>query len=100
MSTFRALLATQDSGKPVIEIQQVPRESLPQGQVLVRVWYSSLNYKDGLTVSGRPGLIRKFPMVPGIDFAGTVEESSVPDFHKGDPVVLTGAGAGETAWGG
>jgi acrylyl-CoA reductase (NADPH) len=100
MSTFRALVATQEAGKPVLDFQQVPRENLPPGEVLVRIWYSSLNYKDGLTVTGRPGLIRKFPMIPGVDFAGTVEESSSPEFHKGDPVVLTGSGAGETAWGG
>lgn len=100
MSTFRALVATQQNGKPAIEIEQLPRESLPPGEVLVRIWYSSLNYKDGLAVTGRPGVIRKYPMVPGIDFAGTVEESSSPEFRKGDPVVLTGAGAGETAWGG
>jgi acrylyl-CoA reductase (NADPH) len=73
---------------------------LPPGEVLVRIWYSSLNYKDGLAVTGRPGVIRKFPMIPGIDFAGTVEESASPDYKRGDPVVLTGAGAGETAWGG
>ncbi len=73
---------------------------LPPGEVLVRIWYSSLNYKDGLAVTGRPGVIRKFPMVPGIDFAGTVEDSASPDYKRGDPVVLTGAGAGETLWGG
>jgi acrylyl-CoA reductase (NADPH) len=100
MSSFRALLATQEAGKSVIEVQQVPVEMLPPGEVLVRIWYSSLNYKDGLAVTGRPGVIRKYPMVPGIDFAGTVEESASPEFQKGDPVVLTGAGASETAWGG
>lgn len=100
MSTFRALVATEDAGKTIVQIQQVPRDTLPPGDVLVRIWYSSLNYKDGLAVTGRPGVIRKFPMVPGIDFAGTVEESASPEYKRGDPVVLTGAGAGETAWGG
>lgn len=100
MSTFRALVATEEAGKTTVQIQQVSRDTLPPGEVLVRIWYSSLNYKDGLAVTGRPGVIRKFPMVPGIDFAGTVEESASPDYKRGDPVVLTGAGAGETAWGG
>ena len=100
MPTFKALLATQDGGNFRASLQQVDREELPPGEVLVRVQYSSLNYKDGLTVTGRPGLIRRFPMVPGIDFAGFVEESASPAFHAADAVVLTGAGAGETAWGG
>ena len=100
MPTFKALVATQDSGQFHAAIQQVSDAMLPPGEVLVRVRYSSLNYKDGLAVAGRPGLIRKFPMVPGIDFAGTVEESASPEFRPGDKVVLTGAGAGETIWGG
>jgi acrylyl-CoA reductase (NADPH) len=100
VSTFRALLSTEEGGQIHTQLQQVSRDQLPPGDVLVRVWYSSLNYKDGLAVTGRPGVIRKFPMVPGIDFAGTVEESASPEFKRGDPVVLTGAGAGETAWGG
>src|SRR5579863_49918 len=100
MSTFKALLATQDSGEFQAGIRDVSRDMLPPGEVLVRVQYSSLNYKDGLAVSGRPGLIRKYPMVPGIDLAGIVEESVSPQFRPGDAVVLTGAGAGETMWGG
>jgi acrylyl-CoA reductase (NADPH) len=94
------LLSTEEAGQITTQLQQVSREQLPPGDVLVRVWYSSLNYKDGLAVTGKPGVIRKFPMVPGIDFAGTVEESDSADYRRGDPVVLTGAGAGETAWGG
>ncbi len=97
---FRALLATQTDGRFGARIQQISKDTLPPGEVLVRVRYSSLNYKDGLAVTGRPGVIRKFPMVPGIDLAGTVEDSSSVDFRPGDAVVLTGAGAGETAWGG
>lgn len=100
MSTFRALLATKEDGKFDASIQQVPREMLPPGEVLVRVQYSTLNYKDGLAVTGKPGVIRRWPIVPGIDFAGIVEESASPEFRPGDAVVLTGAGAGETHWGG
>ncbi len=100
MSKFKALLATQQDGKFAARIEQISQDDLPAGEVLVRVRYSSLNYKDGLAVSGKPGVIRKFPMVPGIDFAGEVEESGSAEFKPGDRLVLTGAGAGETAWGG
>src|SRR5258706_8608154 len=100
MSTFKAVFAEQIEGKPKISIQQVDRASLPPGDVLVRVHYSDLNYKDGLAVTGRPGVIRKYPMVPGVDLAGVVEESSSPDWKPGDEVVVTGFGLSETAWGG
>ena len=100
MPTFKALLATQTDGKFAASIQEIDRSALPPGEVLIRVAYSSLNYKDGLAVTGRPGVIRKFPMVPGVDLAGTVEESSSPAFHAGDPVVVTGCGTSEVYWGG
>lgn len=74
---------------------------LPGGDVTVRVAYSSLNYKDGLAVTGKGKIVRgAFPFVPGIDLAGTVESSDSPDFAPGDAVVLTGWGTGETRWGG
>ena len=100
MPTFKALLAIQDAGKFHASIQQLDLESLPPGEVTIRVKYSSLNYKDGLAVTGRPGVIRKFPMVPGIDLAGVVEESSSPEWKPGDEVVVTGFGLSETLWGG
>src|SRR5882724_6383168 len=100
MSTFKAVFAEQIEGKPKISIQQVDRASLPAGDVLVQVHYSDLNYKDGLAVTGRAGVIRKYPMVPGVDLAGVVEESSSPDWKPGDEVVVTGFGLSETAWGG
>ena len=100
MSTFKAVLATQDDGKFHASIQQLDRESLPPGEVTIRVKYSTLNYKDGLAVTGKPGVIRKFPMVPGIDLAGVVEESSSPEWKPGDEVVVTGFGLSETLWGG
>jgi acrylyl-CoA reductase (NADPH) len=96
VTTFRAVLITQDSQ----QLTQLDRSQLPAGEVLVRVKYSSLNYKDGLAVTGKPGVIRTYPMVPGIDFAGTVEESSSAEFKAGDEVVVTGCGTGETQWGG
>jgi acrylyl-CoA reductase (NADPH) len=99
-STFRALLATNEKNQFAVSIQDVLVDSLPPGDVLIRVSHSSLNYKDGLAVTGKPGVIRQFPMIPGIDLAGTVEQSSSPDFRPGDAVVVTGCGTSETIWGG
>ena len=100
VTTFTAILVTQTDGNTSATIQKLERSALPQGEVLVRIAYSSLNYKDGLAVTGRPGVIRVFPMVPGVDFAGTVEESNSADFKPGDEVVVTGCGTSETMWGG
>lgn len=99
-TTFKGVLVTQPEGKFHAAIQDIPIDQLPAGELLVRVVYSSLNYKDGLAVTGKPGVIRTFPMVPGIDLAGTVEQSSSPDFRPGDSVVVTGCGTSETHWGG
>src|SRR5580704_6269282 len=100
MTPFQALLVTQTDGKFDASIQKLQPEALPPGEVLIRVAYSSLNYKDGLAVSGKPGVIRKYPIVPGVDLAGAVEESSSPNFKPGDKVVVTGCGTSETLWGG
>jgi len=100
MSTFRAVLATQEDGKTVVAFHDLALSSLPPGEVLIRVQYSSLNYKDGLAVTGKPGVIRKFPMIAGIDLAGVVEESSSPEWKKGDTAIVTGSGLSETIWGG
>jgi acrylyl-CoA reductase (NADPH) len=100
VETFKGLLATQDNGKFEVSLRQLDRSALPPGEVLVRVAYSSLNYKDGLAVTGKPGVIRTFPMVPGIDLAGTVEESASSTFHRGEAVAVTGCGTSETFWGG
>jgi acrylyl-CoA reductase (NADPH) len=100
MTTFNAFLVTNEGGKFAASFQQIDKGALPPGEVLVRVAFSSLNYKDGLAVTGRPGVIRKYPMVPGIDVAGVVEESRSPEFKPGDRVVVTGCGTSETLWGG
>ncbi|MDQ8198617.1 oxidoreductase [Pelagicoccus enzymogenes] len=73
---------------------------LPEGDVLVDVSWTTLNYKDALAVSGKSPIVKRYPMVPGIDFAGVVAESENPSYHKGDAVVLTGWGVGEKHWGG
>ncbi len=99
-NTFKALVLTQEGKKTVAAIQQLTLDDLPEGDVLVAVEYSSLNYKDGLAVTGKGKIVRQFPMVPGIDLAGTVLESSSPDYRAGDRVVLTGWSVGERYWGG
>ncbi len=98
--TFRALVLTQENGAIHAEFRQLTNDDLPQGDTLVQVVYSCLNYKDGLNVTGKGKISRFFPMVPGIDLAGTVIETTSPDYHPGDPVVLTGWGIGERHWGG
>jgi len=100
MSKFKALIADQKDSQFTASIQEIDQSALPFGEVLVRVAYSSLNYKDGLAVTGKPGVIRKFPMVPGVDFAGTVVESTSAAFNPGDEVVVTGCGTSEVYWGG
>jgi putative YhdH/YhfP family quinone oxidoreductase len=77
-----------------------PVSDLPAGEVLIRVAYSSLNYKDGLSATGHPGVTRKFPHVPGIDASGVVEESTSPAFKTGDGVLVTGHDLGQNTWGG
>jgi acrylyl-CoA reductase (NADPH) len=99
-TTFKALLATQEDGKTKVSFRQIAQSELPPGEVLIRVQYSSLNYKDGLAVTGKPGVIRKYPMVPGVDLAGVVVESSTDQWKQGDSVIVTGSGLSETAWGG
>ena len=81
-------------------VKDIDEAQLPEGDVTVRVERSSLNYKDGLAITGKGPVVRKFPMVPGIDIAGTVEASDNPDYKAGDRVVLNGWGVGETHWGG
>jgi acrylyl-CoA reductase (NADPH) len=98
--TFRALVLDQQEGKTVWRFEDLPVSALPEGDVLVEVVYSTLNYKDGLAITGAGKIIRQFPFVPGVDFAGRVKESASPRFRPGDEVVLTGWGVGERHWGG
>jgi acrylyl-CoA reductase (NADPH) len=97
---FRGLLIDKLDGQQTAAVQQLPESALPEGDVTVRVSWSTLNYKDALAITGRSPVVRRFPMVPGIDFAGTVEASADPALAVGDPVVLNGWGVGEVHWGG
>ncbi|MEO1543983.1 MAG: MDR family oxidoreductase [Pseudomonadota bacterium] len=97
---MKAVLIDKPDGNYQAELTDVAEANLPEGDVTVRVAYSTLNYKDGLAITGKSPVVRSFPMVPGIDFAGTVESSDSPDFKPGDAVVLNGWGVGETHWGG
>jgi acrylyl-CoA reductase (NADPH) len=98
---FKALTLTKDTdGKTRAALGSSAESDLPEGNVLVRVAYSSLNYKDGLAITGKSPVVRKFPMIPGIDFAGTVLESSQANIKPGDEVILNGWGVGESHWGG
>lgn len=99
--TFKALIVDKDEdGNTSASIQQIEETRLPEGDVTVAVEYSTLNYKDGLCLGPGGGLVRNYPHVPGIDFAGTVEESSDDWYQPGDKVVLTGWRVGESWWGG
>jgi acrylyl-CoA reductase (NADPH) len=100
MAAFRALVLHEEGGKVVPRVESIDEERLPPGEVTVAVEYSTLNYKDGMILQGIGRLVRAYPHVPGIDFAGTVERSQSPEFRPGDPVILTGWRVGETQWGG
>src|SRR5690242_1652863 len=100
MTEFRALVLHEEAGKIVPRLESLDESRLPQGDVMVRVEYSTLNYKDGMILQGQGRLVRQYPHIPGIDFAGTVEQSSSPECKPGDPVILTGWRVGELHWGG
>ena len=97
---FKGILITKDEAGYKAQVQQIDEATLPEGDVTVRVEWSTLNYKDGLAITGKSPVVRRFPMVPGIDFAGTVSDSSNPAWKPGDKVVLNGWGVGETHCGG
>jgi acrylyl-CoA reductase (NADPH) len=100
-TSFRAWVIDRREGKNEVELKTLSTNDLPQeGDVLVRVLYSSLNYKDGLAVTGKGKILRRYPIAPGIDLAGVVEESSSPRYKPGDKVILTGWETGEKYWGG
>ena len=98
---FKALLVEKaEDGATSASVVELSEDRLPEGDVTVAVEYSTVNYKDGLCIGPGGGLVRNYPHVPGIDFAGTVETSSDPRYKPGDQVVLTGWRVGENRWGG
>ena len=97
---FTALVVEEGAEGRRVEFRELPLSALPPGEVLVKVAYSTLNYKDGLAITGKGKILRTSPLAPGIDFAGTVVESSDPRYKPGDEVILTGWGVGERHWGG
>lgn len=97
---FNAILIEKEGETQSVAVRQVDEDRLPEGDVTIDVDYSTLNYKDGLAITGTSPVVRKFPMVPGIDLVGTVRDSSHADWKTGDKVVLNGWGVGEVHWGG
>lgn len=97
---FSAILLEKDESGQTVALADLEEARLPDGDVSIDVEYSTLNYKDGLAITGTSPVVRRFPMVPGIDLAGVVTESTHAEWQKGDRVVLNGWGVGETHWGG
>ncbi len=96
MSTFKALVATKGETGTNLAFTDFAEADLMEGDVTLRVEWSTINYKDGLAVTGKAPVVRRFPMIAGIDAAGTVETSNHPDWKPGDRVVVNGWGCGET----
>lgn len=97
---FSAIVIDKNDDGQTVCVSQIDEAQLPEGDVTIDVEYSTMNYKDGLAITGSSPVVRKFPMIPGIDLAGVVTQSSHGDWNEGDRVVLNGWGVGETHWGG
>ena len=97
---FNGILIEKDDAGYHSSMREIDEGHLPDGDVIVRISHSTLNYKDALAITGKAPVVRRFPMIPGIDLAGTVEHSTHPDYQTGDAVILNGWGVGETHWGG
>ena len=97
---FKAILIEKPEAAQTVRLAEVDDAQLPEAAVTVRVEYSTINYKDGLAITGKSPVVRKFPMVPGIDLAGIVESSASSEWRQGERVLLNGWGVGETHWGG
>ena len=100
MVRFKGILIEKDEAGSRAALTDLEDGQLPEGDVTVRVSHSTLNYKDALAITGSGPVVRKFPMVPGVDLVGVVEQSAHPDFKEGDAVILNGWGVGEKHWGG
>ena len=97
---FNAIVIEKTDEGQEAAVTSLEKDALPEGDVLIRVDYSTINYKDALAMTGASPVVRSFPMVPGIDLAGVVEESADDRWQPGDKVVLNGWGVGEGHWGG
>lgn len=97
---MKALVLNKSDEKITADIQSLTTEMLPAGDIIVDIHWSTLNYKDALAINGKAGVVRQYPMVPGIDFSGVIHHSEDPRFQVGQHVLLTGWGGGETHWGG
>lgn len=97
---FKGIQIEKDENGYRAVLKEIDESQLPDGDVTVRVSHSTLNYKDGLAITGRGPVVRRFPMVPGIDLVGAVESTDSPDYQVGDMVLLNGWGVGEAHWGG
>ncbi|MBV1887349.1 MAG: alcohol dehydrogenase catalytic domain-containing protein, partial [Parvibaculaceae bacterium] len=98
--TFRALMVQKGEKAPTVEFNELTENDLMDGDVTVAVSHSTVNYKDGLALTGAAPVVRTWPLVPGIDFVGTVTKSDNSDFAEGDQVILNGWGVGESHFGG
>src|SRR5918998_5839825 len=96
MAAFKAIVVEKAEGGQTVAVKDFDEADLMEGDVTVQVTHSTVNYKDGLALTGKAPVVRRFPMIPGIDLAGVVEASSHADFKPGDHVVLNGWGLGET----
>ncbi len=97
---FKGVLVEKDEVGYRASLKDIDEANLPEGNVTVRISHSTLNYKDALAITGKGPVLRKFPMIPGIDLVGIVEHTAHPDYKRGDAVILNGWGVGETHWGG
>ncbi len=97
---FKGILVNKNDAGYTAEVSEINEENLPKGDVTVAVSHSTLNYKDALAITGKGPVVRQFPMVPGVDLVGTIEQSDNAKFNVGDKVILNGFGVGEKHWGG
>jgi acrylyl-CoA reductase (NADPH) len=100
MAKFKAIVVEKADKGQIVSLTEFDEANLMDGDVTVRIGWSTINYKDGLAITGKAPVVRRFPMIPGIDFAGVVESSTNPEWKPGDPVILNGWGVGETHLGG
>src|SRR5499425_1211589 len=96
MATFKAIVIDKADTGQTVRLTDFDEKDLMDGDVTVRIEWSTVNYKDGLAITGKAPVVRRFPMIAGVDFAGTVEASTHPDWKSGDQVILNGWGSGET----